>query len=124
MLNTLLIRFIIIIFFVNLSHSLNDTEDFFNGDQFIKSKSKHYLVEWKAWQILSCIGIFGTFSNAFLLQTFYLERKVLASSVNAMVCMDTIYRLLYSTLSIHWRTYNMVFDETLFHGLIGKEMVI
>ena len=70
--------------------------------------SQHYLVKWKAWQCLSCVGFFGTFMNLFLLYTFYSERRVLATSVNTMDCMDTLYRLSYATIGVHWRTCNMV----------------
>ena len=73
-----------------------------------KHKYDHFLVKWKAWQLLSFVGLFGTFSNSFLLYIFYSERNMMASSVNIMICMNTVYRLLYSMVGIHWRTYNMV----------------
>ena len=95
----------------------------YNFRDFEKKKSEHFLVSWKAWQMLSGVGSFGTLSNSFLLYTFYSERKVLATSVNTMVCMDTLYRFLYSTFAIHWRTYNMVSDRTLFQGLLEGETV-
>ena len=89
----------------------------------IKPKSEHYLVKWKAWQILSVVGMFGTISNSFLLFIFYSERKLLVTSVNVMICMDTLYRLVYATITIHWRTHNMVQDKTMFHHWLGREQV-
>ena len=66
-------------------------------------KPVHYLAGWGAWYCNSVIGVFGTFANSFLLYIFYSERRVLASSVNAMIAMDTLHRILF-TLVIHWRT--------------------
>ena len=87
------------------------------------NKSEHYLVKWKAWQFLSFVGLFGTISHLFLIYTFYKKRRFLATSVNTMVCMDTLYRLTYATVAVHWRTFNMVSDETVFQHWLGQENV-
>ena len=49
-------------------------------------KSSHYIVRHFGWQALSGLGVVGTILNIFLLHTFYIERKALATSVNAMIC--------------------------------------
>ena len=85
------------------------------------SHSEHYLVRWKAWQALSVIGCVGTLSNTILIYTFYSEPSM-ATSVNAMIMMETVYRLVYIP-SMHWRTYNMVHDKTLFSAWMTREEV-
>ena len=47
----------------------------------------------------------------------------MATSVNAMIFMETVYRLVYATTCMHWRTYNMVKDITLFSYWLNKEEV-
>ena len=76
----------------------------------------HHLVQWGAWHFQSLLGCFGTLLNSFLLYIFYSERQVLASSVNAMIAMDTLYRILY-TLVIQWRSYNLTSRRGLLAGL-------
>ena len=88
-----------------------------------KHKYDHFLVKWKAWQLLSLVGLFGTMLNSFLLYIFYSERNIMASSVNSMIYMNTVYRLIYSTVSIHWRTYNMVRHQTLFNTWFDRDQV-
>ena len=87
-----------------------------------KSKTDHYLVKWKAWQSLSIFGILGTFSNVFLLFMFYSERAHRATAVNAMMFLESSYRVGHS-LVLHWRNYNMVHNHTLFHGWLDTEQV-
>ena len=87
-----------------------------------RHRKEHFLVTWGAWQCLSGLGVFGTISNSFLLYVFYSERKLMATSVNALICMETMYRLAY-TIIIHWRTYNLVHNTTLFNEWLGLEMV-
>ena len=83
----------------------------------------HPTVSYHGWQLLSCVGFFGTTINSFLLHSFYSERKVLATSVNCMICTETFHRILYSTVSVHWRTYNMIMDQPLFGSIMGKNWV-
>ena len=83
----------------------------------------HYLVKWKAWHLTSFFGLFGSFSNLFLLYTFYVERQYLASSVNTMICMDTLYRFVYSTFAVHWRNYNMIHQQGLLSIVWPREKV-
>ena len=85
-------------------------------------QSEHYLVKWKAWQTLSFLGWVGIFSNTLLIYTFYSQSNM-ATSVNAMIFMETVYRLVYATTTVHWRTYNMVQDTTLFSNWLTKENV-
>ena len=87
------------------------------------TKSDHFIVKHFGWQSLSGFGIVGTVLNSFLLYTFYSERKALATSVNAMICAETLHRMIYATISVHWRTYNMVMEEPLFHQYLGKHKV-
>ena len=86
-----------------------------------EKQSEHYLVSWNAWQSLSVLGILGTFSNSLLIYTFYSEPNM-ATSVNAMIFMDTLYRLLYANI-IHWRTYNMVHETTMLSAWLSREEV-
>jgi hypothetical protein len=79
-------------------------------------------VKWNAWQSLSVLGFVGTLSNSLLIYTFYAQTNM-ATSVNAMIFMETVYRLVYATTCMHWRTYNMVKDSTLFSYWLTKEEV-
>ena len=85
-----------------------------NNDTATTSKPnalhKHYLVDRFAWHSLSGIGLIGTLANSLLLHTF-LTVPNMATSVNCMITMDTAYRMIYSTVSIHWRTYIMSFTN-------------
>ena len=101
-----------------INHSLETNHSIYQ----ITKQSEHYLVKWKAWQTLSFLGWGGTFSNTLLIYTFYSQSNM-ATSVNAMIFMETVYRLVYATTTVHWRTYNMVQDTTLFSNWLTKEMV-
>ena len=87
-------------------------------------KSAHYLAKDYLWLSLSGLGLVGSALNIFLLHTFYRERKAMATSVNAMICFNTLHRMIYATVSIHWRTYNMLQDEPLFTGIFGRYQVV
>ena len=88
----------------------------------LPNQSEHYLVKWNAWQSLSVLGFVGTLSNTLLIYTFYSQPNM-ATSVNAMIFMETVYRLVYATTCMHWRTYNMVMESTLFSYWLTKEEV-
>ena len=96
----------------------------YSPDKQKRKNQEHFLVKYGAWQSLSVLGLLGTLSNAFLLKTFYSERQSMVTSVNAMICMDTLYRLLYATIGIHWRTFNMLYQQPLFQAFWGKDQVI
>ena len=81
----------------------------------------HLLVEYKGWQCLSFLGLLGTCANLLLIGFFYSEPSM-ATSVNSMIFMETIYRVAY-TLTIQWRTFNIVQDETLFTTFLTREEV-
>ena len=117
-----MVIFLLTMSLLTISYEDNPSLPYLNQKD-IKQKSEHYLVKWKAWQFLSFLGLFGTISNSFLLYIFHSERKFMATSVNAMICMDTLYRLVYATVSIHWRTYNMVQEQTLFHSWMDRDQV-
>ena len=87
----------------------------------IEKHSDHFLVKWKAWQALSIMGCVGTLSNTLLIYTFYSVPNM-ATSVNAMIFMESVYELVYTTI-MYWRTYNMVQDKTLFSDWITREQV-
>ena len=93
-----------------------------NSLKYIPKQSEHYLVKWSAWQSLSVLGLVGIFSNTILIYTFYSEQNM-ATSVNAMICMESAYRLVYATTIMHWRNYNMVNYKTLFSNWFSKEKV-
>jgi hypothetical protein len=57
-----------------------------------------------------------------LIYTFVTEQNM-ATSVNTMIFMDTVYRLVYATISMHWRTYNMVTKTPLFSGWLSRDQV-
>ena len=87
-------------------------------------KSDHYLADDYWWLTLSGLGVVGSALNIFLLHTFYMERKAMATSVNAMICFNTVHRTIYVTICIPWRTYNMVYNEPLFAGIFGRYQVV
>ena len=113
----MLLRLSLILTIVLCSNGQNQKSEI-NG-----TKSDHFIVTHFGWQSLSGFGIVGTALNSFLLYTFYGERKALATSVNAMICAETLHRMIYSTISVHWRTYNMVMENPLFHQYLGKQKV-
>ena len=95
----------------------------------------------KYWPYLSIIGGFGIFLNIFVLYSFYSERATIFTSVNIMIgyedirngfipfhfhfySMDTMYRLVYSLFTTHWRNYIMCSDQNLFHRWLDLEMVV
>ena len=96
----------------------------YSPDKQKRKNQEHFLVKYGAWQSLSVLGLLGTVSNAFILNTFYSERHSMVTSVNAMICMDTLFRLLYATIGIHWRTYNMLYRQPLFQAFWAKDQVI
>ena len=82
----------------------------------------HFLVRWKAWHILSALGCVGTLLNTLLFYTFY-NCDCMATSVNAMIFMETLYSMVYTTIGIHWRTCNMVsHNSCLFHWFSKEEV--
>jgi hypothetical protein len=112
---------LLIIFLLSETYQKNPSLNTTNEMLETHSHSEHYLVRWKAWQALSVIGCVGTLSNTILIYTFYTESSM-ATSVNAMIMMETVYRMVYIT-SMHWRTYNMVQDTTLFSAWMTREEV-
>ena len=85
----------------------------------------HFLASNKAWHTLYLGGVVGTLSNMFLLHTFYQEKDIMASSVNVLICMDCMHRLLYSAFCVPWRNYNLITREPLFMDILGfKEISI
>ena len=117
---TLLLLFALLSLSSGNNHSVINT---YSPEKQKTKKQEHFLVKYGAWQSLSVLGLLGTLSNAFLLNTFYSERQSMVTSVNAMICMDTLFRLLYATIGIHWRTYNMLYHQPLFQALWGREQV-
>ena len=110
---------------VSLSSENNHSASLtYSPDKQKRKNQEHFLVKYGAWQSLSVLGLLGTVSNAFILNTFYSERHSMVTSVNAMICMDTLFRLLYVTIGIHWRTYNMLYRQTLFQAFWAKDQVI
>ena len=82
---------------------------------------EHVLSRWGAWQGLSFIGCVGIFSNTVLLHTMYVEPNM-ATPVNAMILMETIYRTGYNVF-ILWRTFNLASGSTLFGKWLNREQV-
>ena len=48
--------------------SLEDEED---GEEDDQETPRHPLVTWRAWHLLSLVGVAGSLNNGFLLHTFY-----------------------------------------------------
>ena len=86
-----------------------------SGSQFIQ--------DFFGWHILSGVGVLGTLSHLFLMHCFYAESTVLATSVNAMICMDTLHKLIYASIIVHWRNYAMVSGKPIFEEWLGKSNV-
>ena len=112
-----------LLYFVAKTQSVANNGSYGNTNEADNRGSVHPTVSYHGWHVLSCVGVFGTTINSFLLHSFYLERKVLATSVNCMICAETFHRILYSAVSVHWRTYNMIMDQPLFGSIIGKNRV-
>ena len=109
------INILLILSFINSSFESN------HSLKYIPKQSDHYLVKWNAWQSLSILGFVGTFSSTLLIYTFYSDPNM-ATSVNAMIFMEFVYRLIY-TITIHWRTYIMVQERALFSYWLSREEV-
>ena len=94
-----------------------------NNSEVMKpmARKPHKLVDYKGWQFLSLVGVVGTCSNLLVLHFFYSEPNM-ATSVNAMIFMETIYRVGY-TLTIQWRTFNFVHEHTLLSYWFTREKV-
>ena len=84
-------------------------------------KSQHKFSSW--WPLLSSIGVLGTIFNSYVLYCFISERNNMVTSVNVMIGMDTTYRLVHSSVAIHWRSYLMYSDINIFSQWIDLEMV-
>ena len=109
----------------SFNHSSEKTKDFWRKaeDEVSKPMARklHKLVDFKGWQLLSLVGVVGTCSNLLVLHFFYSEPNM-ATSVNAMIFMETIYRVGY-TLTIQWRTFNIVHEHTLLSHWFTREKV-
>jgi hypothetical protein len=93
-----------------------------NTTENIEKLTEHYLVTWKAWQSLSVLGCLGMPANLLIIYTFFSEPNM-ATSVNAMIIRGTLYSLVYTNI-MHWRTYNLVQETTLFSSWFTREQVV
>jgi hypothetical protein len=93
-----------------------------NTTETIEKLTEHYLVKWKAWQALSVLGCLGMPANLLIVYTFYSDPNM-ATSVNAMIIRGTLYSLVYTNI-MHWRTYNLVQETTLFSSWFTREQVV
>ena len=90
------------------------------------------------WSYNIFVGLIGSVLNSYILYIFISERHSMITSVNAMIWygeisdknififyfrMETFYRLLYSMIGVHWRSFNMMSDTNLLHFLMDREMV-
>ena len=85
---------------------------------------EHYLSYYKAWHSLSVVGFVGTSFNLHLLHSFYSERDIMDSSINALIYMDCCHKVLYSAIMVPWRNYNMITRNPLFISFLGLHEVI
>ena len=98
--------------------------NFLNYNNMKESHSGSHLIQViYGWHLLSVVGMIGTVSNLFLLHCFYTERAVLATSVNAMICMDTLHKVVYSAVIVHWRNYVMIGRYPVFQEWLGNRNV-
>ena len=91
--------------------------------QQTKPQPVHYLVRLRAWHFLSLMGCLGTLLNGLLFYTFY-NCENMATSVNAMIFMETFYSMVYIIIGMHWRTCSMVYETACFSNWFNKEEVI
>ena len=109
-----------------------------SGVKFRMRKDKQSHPIGSLWPFQLIFGLLGIILNSIVLRIFYLERHALVTSVNAMIWwdnkvlgmfwlskiiarMDTIYRLLYSSFFVGWRTVLMSTDYKLFSWVMdGK----
>ena len=90
------------------------------------------------WPLHSLTGLIGSLLNIFVLYIFISDRQTLTTSINCMIwyieftfCwslllssrMDTLFRLLCSSVAVHWRSYLMYFRRTLLQDLLSFETV-
>ena len=99
-------------------------DNFLNYNNMKENQSGSHLIhDIYGWHLLSAVGVIGTASNLFLLHCFYTERAVLATSVNAMICMDTLHKVVYSAVIVHWRNYVMIGRYPVFQEWLGNRNV-
>lgn len=126
----------IFVYFIASSSGIqvNQTELF--GPAKFRSDLGHSLATF--WPLHSLTGLIGSLLNIFVLYIFISDRQTLTTSINCMIwyiefpqCwslllssrMDTLFRLLYSSVAVHWRSYLMYFRRTLLQDLLSFETV-
>ena len=122
---------IVVLLLTNISTTVQDKEGHESQYaivwNFQKKKAdisgSQLIQDFFGWHILSGVGLLGTFSNLFLMHCFYAERSVLATSVNAMICMETLHKVIYSSIIVHWRNYTMVSGKPIFEEWLGTSNV-
>ena len=128
---------IIFVYFIASTVGLkaNQTEIF--GLAKLRKNEVHVLSSF--WPLQSVTGVVGSVLNIFVLYIFISDRQTLTTSINLMIwsvsrvevdntsdllfMMDTLFRLLYSSLALHWRSYLMYYRTSLLHQLISFETV-
>ena len=128
---------IIFVYFIASTVGLkaNQTEIF--GLANLRKNEVHVLSSF--WPLQSLTGLVGSVLNIFVLYIFISDRQTLTTSINLMIwsvsrvevdntsdllfMMDTLFRLLYSSLALHWRSYLMYYRTSLLHQLISFETV-
>ena len=75
------------------------------------------------WCLHPILGAIGTTTNSFVLYMFYIERHTFINSINVMIWMETIYRLIISAILIPWKSLLMGTNYTLFSFFISHKMV-
>ena len=73
------------------------------------------------WKVGFAMHIFGHWRHINVNSVLHF-RTGMTSSVNAMICLDTVYRLLY-TFIIHWRTINMTGSQHIFSAWLDRDQV-
>ena len=77
-----------------------------------------------AWSFHPVLGIIGTILNSFVLYIFVKERQSMVTLINIMILLDTIYRLLISSVAVHWKCFLMATDTYIFSFLMTKDIVM
>ena len=76
------------------------------------------------WCLHPLLGLLGTIANSFVLYMFYIERDTFINSINVMIWMETIYRLIISAILIPWKSLLMGTNYTLFSSFMSYKMVV
>ena len=112
--------FICVLLFLSSMSSVMATS---NGSEDIAERRNGEHKAASMWCLHPILGILGTSTNSFVLYMVYIERNTFISSINVMLWMETIYRLIISGVLIPWKSLLMGTNYTLFSSIMSPKMV-